>query len=341
MSGQAKTRVGIVGAGNIATIAQLPTLVKRDDVELAALVSRRPDPGPLMRRWGFGSAYARVEDMLAAEDLDAVFVLTPRSEHAHAVEACLRRGVDVFCEKPLASSAEEAERLADLADEHRRILMVDFNRRYAPVYVAGREAFGADGATFCIAQKNRPGSEYRATFENAIHMVDLLRWYCGGEAVEVSAHATGKDPWQEDGTAALIRFDTGGTGILMAARTAGAWNEKVDAYGAGRSAEIRAPESVAITIDGVTTTRELSSEAFGWATATETLGFAEAVHHFLDRLADRGQPLTSGRDAVATQRLLERILQSAGLPTGEQEGRHWESHATNPAPPKGPRKKTA
>jgi virulence factor len=206
--------------------------------------------------------------------------------------------------------------------------MVDFNRRYAPVYAAGRETFGQAGATFCVAQKNRPGSEYRATFENAIHMVDLLRWYCGGEPVEVTAHAAGDDPWQEDGTAAIIRFDTGNTGVLIAARTAGAWNEKLDAYGAGRSAEVRAPESVSITVDGVTTTRDLSSEAYGWATATQTLGFAEAVHHFLDRLADRRPPLTDGRDAVASQRLLGRILEAAELPTHEQEGRQWASHAT-------------
>jgi virulence factor len=331
MNGAERTRVGVIGAGNIASIAQLPTLVKRDDIDLVALVSRRPDPVPLMRRWGFGAAYQTVEDMLDSEELDAVFVLTPRSEHAHAVDACLRRAVDVFCEKPLAPSVEEAQRLADLADEHGRILMVDFNRRYAPVYVAGREAFGAAGATFCVAQKNRPGSEYRATFENAIHMVDLLRWYCGGEPVEVTAHTAGEDPWQEDGTSALIRFDTGNTGVLVAARTAGAWNEKLDAYGAGRSAEVQAPESVSITVDGVTTSRSLSSEAFGWATATETLGFAEAVHHFLDRINDRQQPLTSGRDAVATQRLLDQILTSAGLPTHEQEGRQWASQATNPA----------
>jgi len=330
VSAQSRTRVGIIGAGNIAAIAQLPTLVKRDDVELVALVSRRPDPVPLMRRWGFGAAYQTVQDMLDSEELDSVFVLTPRSEHAHAVDACLRRDVDVFCEKPLAPSVEEAEHLADLADQRGRILMVDFNRRYAPVYAAGRAAFGSAGATFCVAQKNRPGSEYRATFENAIHMVDLLRWYCGGEPVEVTAHTAGDDRWQEDGTTAIIRFDTGNTGVLVAARTAGAWNEKLDAYGAGRSAEVQAPESVSITIDGVTTTRNLSSEAFGWATATETLGFAEAVHHFLDRIKDRRPPLTSGRDAVATQQLLDRILTSAGLPTHEQEGRQWASHATNP-----------
>ena len=64
MSASARTRIGVVGAGNIASIAQLPTLVKRDDVELAALVSRRPDPGALMRRWGFGTSYGTIEDMV-------------------------------------------------------------------------------------------------------------------------------------------------------------------------------------------------------------------------------------------------------------------------------------
>lgn len=324
-----RLRVGVIGAGNIATIAQLPTLVQRDDVELAALVSRREDPSSLVRRWGFNAAYKTVEEMLAAQELDAVFVLTPRSEHAHAVELCLNRDVDVFCEKPLAPATDEAEHLADLADERGRILMVDFNRRYAPVYTAGREAFGDKGATFCVAQKNRPGSEYRATFENAIHMVDLLRWYCGGEPEHVAAHAAGEDPWEEDGIAATIRFSTGNTGVLMAARTAGAWNEKLDAYGDGKTVEVRAPESVSTTINGVTTSRELSAEAYGWATATDTLGFSAAVHHFLDRMADRAQPLTSGREAVRTQRLLDQILAAAGLPTEEQTGREWASHAVN------------
>ena len=323
-----RTRVGVVGAGNIASIAQLPTLVKRDDVELVSVVSRRDDPTPIMRRWGFANVHRTVDDMLATQDLDAVFVLTPRSEHAHAVEACLERDIDVFCEKPLAPSADEAERLADLADQRGRLLMVDFNRRYAPVYTAGRETFGTSGATFCVAQKNRHGSEYRATFENAIHMVDLLRWYCGGEAVDVSAHSAGSDPWEEDGSAALIRFDSGNTGVLVAARTAGAWNEKLDAYGSGRSVEIQAPESVSITDAGDTRTRSLSSEAFGWATATETLGFAAAVHHFLECRVEGRQPLTNGREAAATQRILDRILAAAGLPTDEQVGRTWASHAT-------------
>jgi virulence factor len=205
--------------------------------------------------------------------------------------------------------------------------MVDFNRRYAPVYVAGREAFGSAGATFCVAQKNRPGSEYRATFENAIHMVDLLRWYCGGEPIDVTAHAAGEDPWQEDGVSAMIRFDNGNTGVLVAARNAGAWDEKLDAYGGGVTAAITAPDRVAITRDSETIVREMSQEAFGWATATQTFGFAGAVHHFLDRVRDRRQPLTSGAEAAKTQLLLDQILSAAELPTEEQPGRVWASHA--------------
>lgn len=320
-------RVGVVGAGNIASIAQLPTLVQRDDVELRALVSRREDPSALQRRWGFANVYRSVEAMIASEELDAVFVLTPRSEHVSAVESALRAGVDVFCEKPLATSTADSVRLAELADEHGRILMVGLNRRFAPVYVAAREAFGAAGASFCVAQKNRAGTEYRATFENAIHMVDLLRWFCGGDVVEVTAAAAGTNPWEEDGTAALVRFSTGNTGVLVAARAAGAWGEKLDAYGQMRSAEVIAPDSVAITVDGVRTVRSMSPEAFGWATATETFGFADAVRHFIDRVKDRQQPLTSGWEAVKTQQLLDQILASAGLPTEEQEGRTWSSKA--------------
>lgn len=321
-------RVGVVGAGNIAHVAQLPTLVGRDDVELSALVTRRPDPSALVRRWGFRAVHPTVEAMLAAEDLDALFVLTPRSEHVDATRRALQVGVDVFCEKPLATSTQDAQDLARLAEAESRVLMVGFNRRFAPVYEAGRQAFSDRGASFCVAQKNRAGSEYRATFENAIHMVDLLRWYCGGEPVDVTAHAAGQDPWQEDGVAALVRFDNGHTGVLMAARNAGGWGEKLDAYGDGVTAAITAPDRVSVTRAGATTVREMSPEAFGWATATQTFGFAGAVHHFLDRVRDRQQPLTSGAEAAKTQLLLDQILAAAGLPTDELEGREWASHAT-------------
>ena len=269
-------------------------------MQLQGLVTRQDDPQPLMRRWGFRQAYPTVEALLETEELDALFVLTPRSEHVAATRLALDAGVDVFCEKPLATSASDAKSLAELAAARERVLMVGFNRRFAPVYEAGRAAFGESGASFCVAQKNRAGSEYRATFENAIHMVDLLRWYCGGEPVDVSAHA---------------------------ARDAGGWSEKLDAYGDATTVNVTAPDRISVGRPDATTVREMSPEAFGWATATQTFGFAGAVHHFLDRVRDRAEPMTSGSDAVKTQLLLDRILDVAGLPTEEQPGRAWSSHA--------------
>ena len=61
-------RIGVAGAGNIASIAQLPTLVTRDDVQLQGLVTRKDDPQPLMRRWGFRRAYPTVEALLGVEE---------------------------------------------------------------------------------------------------------------------------------------------------------------------------------------------------------------------------------------------------------------------------------
>lgn len=112
-----RLRVGVVGSGNIATIAQLPTLSARDDVDLVAVATHQDNPEQVQRRWGFTSIYRDLGQMLESEELDTVFVLTPRMVHAQNVEEALRAGKDVFCEKPLATTASEAQRLADLADD--------------------------------------------------------------------------------------------------------------------------------------------------------------------------------------------------------------------------------
>lgn len=320
-------RVGLVGAGNIAQIAQLPSLAGRDDVTIAGIVTRtEPSAVRNLAKWPIERSYPTVDDMLEEANLDAVFVLTPRLDHADYVEAALVAGVDVFCEKPLAPTAVQAHRLADLSDKYDRILQVGFNRRYAEVYATGRAQFGDGYADICVAQKNRAGSEYRATFENAIHMVDLLRWYCG-EPADVSAHAIAEDRYQEDGLAALIRFKTGAVGTLIAARTAGIWDERLDAYGDNTSVRVVSPENLAIDRDGETRLIEMRPRSYGWVEATNTLGFRQCVEHFLDRIRDRTQPLTNGRDAAKTQDLLDKILEAADLPTDEESGRQWESHA--------------
>ncbi len=307
-------RVGLVGAGSIAQVAQLPALAANPDAVIAGVVTATEESARRnLERWPIERAYDSAERMIDEADLDALFVLTPKHDHVRFVEAGMREGLDVFCEKPLASTTEEAQELADLADELDRRLMVGFNRRYAEVYAAAREQFGEEGASFCVAQKNRPGSEYRATLENAIHMIDLLRWFCG-EAEEVHAHAQGSDPYQEDGTLALIRFASGAVGALVAARNAGEWDERLDAYGGLCSARVSAPDSVAISKSGETRMIEVRPRAFGWAQVNVTMGFGPSVDHFLKCVRTVQRPFTDGQEATRTQRLADWVLREAGLP---------------------------
>jgi virulence factor len=325
-------RIGLVGAGNVAQMAQLPTLARRSDVTLAGIVSSSEENARRQtRRWPIERAYPSVADMLADARLDAVFVLTPRIYHAEHIAFALSAGVDVFSEKPLASSAAEARRLADLASHHGRLLMVNFNRRFSEPYVRAKDAFGEGGPQYAVAQKNRAGTEYRATFENAIHMVDLLRWYCG-EAVDVTAHAHAGDPYWEDGVVALLRFESGAIGTLVAVRTAGLWDERIELYGQQRTVRVLAPDYVEVACDGQTSRVEMRPRAFGWAEARVTLGFAAAVDHFLERLDTRDPPESDGDSAARTQALLERLLASARLPLRDvppedTAGPVWTSHA--------------
>jgi virulence factor len=325
-------RIGLVGAGNVAQMAQLPTLARRSDVVLAGIVTRSEESARRQtRQWPVERAYPSVEDMLADARLDAVFVLTPRMHHAEHIGAALAAGVDVFTEKPLASSSAEALRLADLASRHGRLLMVNFNRRFSEPYVRARDAFGEGGPQYAVAQKNRAGTEYRATFENAIHMVDLLRWYCG-EAVDVTAYTHAGDPYREDGLMALLRFESGAVGTLVAARTAGLWDERLELYGQQRTVRVLAPDYVEVACDGQTSRVEMRPRAYGWPEARVTLGFAAAVDHFVERLETRDPPASDGHSAARTQALLERILASARLPLDDAPlddaaGPVWTSHA--------------
>lgn len=318
MGTEKQLRVGLVGAGSIAQIAELPALSAQRGVTIAGVVTETAASARRnLERWPIERSYPSFEAMLSEARLDAVLVLTPKQRHRPFVDAALEAGIDVFCEKPLATTLDDARAMAALSRRTGRVLMVGFNRRYAEVYRRAREEFRERPVQFCVAQKNRPGSEYRATLENAIHMIDLLRWFCG-EAETVTAHAAAPDRYREDGTLALIRFAGGAIGSLVAARTAGEWDERFDVYGGMTSVRVVAPDSVSITRDGETRVIEMRPRASGWAQVNTTMGFGPEIAHFIECVRERRRPLTDGDEAVRTQELVEEILRAAGLPLADR-----------------------
>jgi predicted dehydrogenase len=130
MSG--RTRWGIVGTGGISR-ATVGDLHLAEDLDLVAVASRHEQTAAAFAaahevpRW-----YGDVDALLAADDVDVVYLCTPIGTHADLARRALLAGKHVLVEKALASTADEARSLAALAAEQGRFLMEAMWMRFNP-----------------------------------------------------------------------------------------------------------------------------------------------------------------------------------------------------------------
>ncbi len=308
-----KLRVGVIGVGYVSKNNFLPVLPRFDDVEFIGLMAGKLENAQQAQRLcGAQQAVATLEAFVSL-GLDCAFVLTPKQCHAEQISFLLEQGIDVYSEKPMATTLKDAARIAEAAAKTGNKLMIGFNRRYAPVCQKAKAVYGEGSPEVIIAQKNRPATEYRATLENAIHMVDLMRYY-GGEVKDVNALTKFTDPYYETFTTAQLEFENGASGMLIAARCSGQWEETIELHGNNRSAFIKMPDSVTVTDAEEQHKTAMTPLAMGWAKSEDKLGFTNAIRHFLDCVRDGKTPLTDAADAYKTHELLDRILRAAGLP---------------------------
>jgi predicted dehydrogenase len=115
-----KIRLGIVGAGMIATVEAgfLPGLSRmRDRVEVVAITSRtRARAEAVAREWQIPAVFDTLDQMLSNGGIDAVLNLTPIDAHFETNMKALAAGLHLVTEKPLASTLAEASEICALAD---------------------------------------------------------------------------------------------------------------------------------------------------------------------------------------------------------------------------------
>ena len=101
-------RVGVVGAGLIASSVHLPILRRRTDLfDLRAITDlNRASADALAKRFAISKVFDSAAGMYESGEIDAVFILNSGG-HAEVAAQALDAGLDVFCEKPLAYSQEE------------------------------------------------------------------------------------------------------------------------------------------------------------------------------------------------------------------------------------------
>jgi predicted dehydrogenase len=128
-----RLRVGVIGSGAIAQVAHLPVLKKMRTVEVKAICDTDlPKARALADRFGVSDAFDDIEDLLRYESLDAVVICSPTHLHESHIQAALSANLHVLVEKPLAMSANSAQKILRIVEKHDRIVMVGMNHRYRP-----------------------------------------------------------------------------------------------------------------------------------------------------------------------------------------------------------------
>ncbi len=219
---------GIIGTG-IMGKAGGKILQRLEGVEVVALAD--PSEGNLQEaaaELGVKATYARYQEMLERERLDAVYVATPDQYHRDPCIDALEAGCHVIVEKPMATTQEDAEAICKAVEKSGKRFQVDFNHRWLAPYhkvKAMIEAGQLGEPIIGYARKNNPilvptsmlaswAKDSSPAWFMSSHDIDLMLWWFGARPVEVYARgikrvlkARGMDTY--DGIQSLVTFDGG------------------------------------------------------------------------------------------------------------------------------------
>ena len=216
-------RVGLVGAGRIVRLVHLDVLAGMRWSRLVAVADPDPEAQAAVRaRVPDAAVLGDWRDLVARPDVDAVVVALPSAHHTDAAVAALGAGKHVYVEKPLATRAEDADRIVAAWRAAGTTGMTGFAFRFAEPYLRLRDALERGRAgrvsalrtTFCSAPRELAGwKRSRATGGGALldlasHSVDTVRMLTGGEVAAVTCALASVR--SEDDTATLVLEVTGG-----------------------------------------------------------------------------------------------------------------------------------
>ncbi|GMW02923.1 MAG: oxidoreductase [Candidatus Hydrogenedentota bacterium] len=236
-------RAGIVGCGAISERLHIPDYAVCPDAELVAFcdVDKSKAEALAARFAPNARVYTDYNTMFADSTLDGVTVTLPNVFHAPVAIAALKAGLHVMVEKPMATSAAEAQAMVAAAKKAKRLLMVNQSqRRFAPHRKArevvesgilgkilhvtamfgheGPENWSPTGKWFFQKDKARFG----AMADLGVHKADLIRYITGKEVAQISAFTAcleKKGASVEDNFVSCLTFTDGTVGTLCASWT--------------------------------------------------------------------------------------------------------------------------
>jgi predicted dehydrogenase len=264
-----KVHLGVLGAGNFATAVLLPALKSIDQIQLSGIASASGlSAQNATDKFNFNYATSDANKIITDPDINTIAILTRHNLHSHQVIQALNAGKHVFCEKPLALAIQELEDIfSQLTNslKHNQVLMVGFNRRFAPFSQQLKEFLDERQeplmAHYRINAGYLPSTHWLHNpslgggriIGEGCHFIDFLTFLVGEAPASVTAFALPDEGrYQEDNVHLILNFPDGSIGSIdyLANGDPAVPKERVEVFSDGKVAILDDFRSIEIIQDG-------------------------------------------------------------------------------------------
>lgn len=322
-----KVKVGILGAGFAAGL-HADILQDDDRVEIVGIADLYPDKAKqLASTVKYDVKTVETLDELIGLGVEAIYVTTPNTLHADAVITCLNQNINVFSEKPMATTIEEAQKILDAAEKSKGIYNLGMNRRYAYVHKEIKDKIETKELIPYAAhvKLNRgellnppwtanPEVTGGFLYETTIHQIDLMSYFFGKiTSIKCEARKNISET-QYDDFVMMFTFESGTIATLISSAHSG-WNfpfESVEIYGEYSTIATEEIETIRYN-KGLN--KKVEKKDYTQVPFKEKCGYVEEDKLFIDAILNASEPPVNAREAFELTYLIEKIYESAD--TGE------------------------
>jgi predicted dehydrogenase len=228
-------KIGILSFAHHHGEAYISNLRRMQDVELLGVADDDLSRGQKIAGQNEARFFASYEALLEAKP-DGVIICTENNRHRSLAEMAASRGVHVLCEKPIATTLEDARAILEACDQAGVLLMIAFPMRFsAPLLqIKARLDNGEFGDVYCFNATNQGElpTKHRLWFvdpelagggaimDHTVHLVDLMRWFTGSEVESMYARSNrvfhADEVNVETGALEMLTFENGIFGTIDA-----------------------------------------------------------------------------------------------------------------------------
>ena len=320
--------IGLLGCGRIGQVHAL-SLSRIHGARLTAVADVLPAAAETLAK-AYGAEMRTAEQIIAADDIDAVIIATPTTLHYEQIHALAAAGKAIFCEKPIDLSSERAAECMVAVEKAGVAFFTAFNRRFDPnfAHLQAQLRSGAIGETEMVVITSRDPSPPPISYieqsgglfrDMMIHDLDMARFLLGEDPVEI--YATGSclvDPeigaaGDIDSAAVTLKTESGKICMITNSRRATyGYDQRIEVHGS--DGMLRATNKLEHLVeqagpDGFTTAPNKHFFLERYADA-----YIAEIEAFIEALASGDAPNPGISDGVAAQRLADAAARS--LETG-------------------------